>query len=112
MHGTSRPPHSHPLPVILFPWQILGAMYTVGIIVASFVFASLAQTFNEMRLLGYGMLIWSGGVLGTGLSDSFGAMLFCRVGTAHHVPCCPVGCSVSVMSAWYRDPPHLAPMPP
>ena len=53
--------------------------YTVGLIIASFVFAALAQTFNEMRLLGYGMLIWAGGILGTGLSDSFGIMLFCRV---------------------------------
>ena len=61
------------------PMQVLGAMYTVGLIIASFVFAALAQTFNEMRLLGYGMLIWAGGVLGTGLSTSFGAMLFCRV---------------------------------
>jgi|LauGreDrversion2_5_1035112.scaffolds.fasta_scaffold175228_1 MFS family permease len=53
--------------------------YTVGLIVASFIFASLAQTLNEMRLLGYGMLIWAGGVLGTGLSDSFGIMLLCRI---------------------------------
>ena len=63
----------------LNPSQVLGAMFTMGLIFASFVFAALASIFNEMRLLGYGMLIWGVGTLGTGLSRSFGAMIVFRV---------------------------------
>ncbi|GAX76552.1 hypothetical protein CEUSTIGMA_g3998.t1 [Chlamydomonas eustigma] len=67
------------LQISLLQFSILGSMYTVGLIIASFVFASLAQTLNEMRLLGWGMLGWAVGVMLTGLSNSFVMMLFARV---------------------------------
>lgn len=60
-------------------YSVSGSLYTVGIVVASFAFAFLAQTFNEQRLLGWGMVIWCGGVLGTGLSDSFASLAVTRV---------------------------------
>ena len=51
----------------------------MGLIVASFIFAALAQTMNEIRLLGCGMLIWGAGVLGTGLSEAYGPIILSRV---------------------------------
>ena len=76
------------LPILLYmalpSIQALGAAYTTGLVAASFVFATLAQTLNEMRLLGFGMLVWGAAILGTGLSGSFGVMVLFRVSIGGH----------------------------
>ena len=53
--------------------------YTVGLIVASFLFASLSGTISELRLVGVGMLLWACGCAATGLSTSYGGVILARV---------------------------------
>ena len=60
-------------------YSLSGSLYTLGIVVSSFLFAALSKSFNEQRLLGWGMLIWCCGVLGTGLCRSFSALAVLRV---------------------------------
>ena len=40
-------------------YSLLGPMYTIGLVLGSFLFAALAHLVNAMRLLGWGTVIWA-----------------------------------------------------
>eukprot|EP00798_Chlamydomonas_sp_ICE-L_P003863 gene3863-13926_t len=58
---------------------VLAAMYALGLIMASIVFASLAGTLNELRLVGIGLFIWMAGCLATGGTQTYAGMVVARM---------------------------------
>ena len=63
----------------LSSYSWLGPSFTIGLVVGSFIFAALAQTFNELRLMAYGIIVWAGGSVLTGFANSYGVMVLARL---------------------------------
>lgn len=57
----------------------LGPSFTAGLVFGSLVFAALALTFNELRLMGWGTLVWAAASILAGFAPDFGTMVFARV---------------------------------
>nr|KAJ0186410.1 hypothetical protein LSAT_V11C900501970 [Lactuca sativa] len=58
---------------------ILSSAFLVGLLIASPIFASLAQSINPFRLIGVGLSVWTLAVVGCGFSVDFWSITICRM---------------------------------
>ncbi|EXB51443.1 putative sphingolipid transporter spinster-2-like protein [Morus notabilis] len=58
---------------------ILSSAFMVGLLIASPIFASLAESLNPFRLIGAGLSVWTIAVTGCGLSFEFWSITICRM---------------------------------
>ncbi|XP_047310642.1 probable sphingolipid transporter spinster homolog 2 isoform X2 [Impatiens glandulifera] len=58
---------------------ILSSAFSIGILLASPLFASLSKSVNSSRLIAIGLATWCFAVAGCGLSFSFLSLAFCRM---------------------------------
>ncbi|XP_044490789.1 probable sphingolipid transporter spinster homolog 2 [Mangifera indica] len=58
---------------------VLSSAFTVGLLVASPIFASLAKSLNPFRLIGVGLSVWTVAVIGCGFSRDFWSITICRM---------------------------------
>ncbi|GAX76565.1 hypothetical protein CEUSTIGMA_g4011.t1 [Chlamydomonas eustigma] len=65
------------LSISQYSW--LGPCFTAGLIVGAFIFATLSNSYNELRLLAIGTLFWATGSLIAGFADTFNVMIFARI---------------------------------
>ncbi len=58
---------------------VLPACYAAGMTIAGFIFSHLSVFFNSFQLIGVGMLLWTIGVVLTGITTSYGMLIAARI---------------------------------